>query len=157
MTNKGVTLVEMAIALTIGVILISLSMAYVLVGHGIVTGFTGRYGVVTEADIAVGQIVRTLRFAKGTTVTAAENMLTATIQAGHLNDFLADTEITYARDPATNILTYTKGLATSDLATGITYFYSSWDPSGRILTIRLTAQSDIKKVPVETRVKVLVE
>lgn len=166
MKHKGLTLIELVVAMVVTTI-IALSMVLYFVGENSFRNMMQeRVTLAREARIATNHMTRVLRFAIPDTIDdTIDNQISATIAVGdssnpHLGSITSDTYVEYILNDD-NTLMYTQGIDGTpiEIAEDIIYFDSTFDNPE--LTIQLIAEKTIKgtvkSIPIETTIRVLGE
>ncbi|MCX5667780.1 MAG: prepilin-type N-terminal cleavage/methylation domain-containing protein [Candidatus Omnitrophica bacterium] len=164
MNNRGLTLVELIIAMVIsGIIFLALTCQFVS-ELTFRTMINNQIAATNEASIVMRHMTRVLRYAKPLTIstTTASGYATsimATIDyaaaGSNLPEFTADTVVTYGRK-SDNTFEYSKGGVVDVISNRITAFPATsswWD--GADLTIQITAQQGNKSSSLNTKIHVL--
>ena len=160
MKNRGVTLVELLVAIVIsGVVLLAAGGQFVA-EEQFRFGINDQIAAENEAAIVMRYLTRIFRFAKPPVATAVgwppwSESVSATIEGGHLSDMPDDTVVGFGRikdslpsyDPNTpgvlnvpNTFSYNKGgVNYSIIANNISDFHVVWDSVNRELTFQVTA------------------
>ncbi len=167
MRNKGFSIIELAVVMTISTI-IGLAIAFNFVTVHYLRSMTqDNIALSRETRIAMNHMTRVLRFAKPATIDdTVANQISATIEGvpQHLDFITSDTNIAYTRDTDNNTLEYTQGAEAAVVIAGggerdidITYFQPSWDSTEVELEIKLTAQKESRSVSLLTKIRPLGE
>ena len=172
--KKSFTLVELAITMVLGGILIlTLAVQFVaMVRLGDV--LKNKAEPSREAYIVMAHMTNVMRFAGPSTIsfTSDDNgeLLAATIEGGHIPLISGNTACHYRRDKTTNCLYFLGPAGVEEiLSEYVTYFYAGWgnendkDPikneakARRELTLKLTFTRNGSSLPDETKIKVLAQ
>lgn len=163
MRKKGLTLIELVIAMAIGGIVALAITAHFVSEYRFRSAIQDKVTLAREARIAMNHMARVLRFAKASTVNVTTDPQTgetlainATIEGGHLSFIISDTAVAYALDAGNNLIYTVVGVGADTIATDITVFNGNWG-SPPDLVINLTAQKEYQSIPLQTTIRVLAE
>ncbi|MDD5135861.1 MAG: prepilin-type N-terminal cleavage/methylation domain-containing protein [Candidatus Omnitrophica bacterium] len=164
MPNKGMTFIELIVALVISGFVV-LIMTCLFVSEFVFQNQIADQGAATtEAGMAMHYMARVLRYAvPSSPVTITDNAnvtsVTATIGSGYLDEITSNTAVTFSRiktGGTANNFTYKIGAAAaSTIATGITSFSSSYDSVNKELFLQVTATKNTRSSLLETKVHLL--
>jgi len=162
MENKGLSLIEVILALVIsGIVILAMTCQFIAE-----TRFRGTlkddFATIEEADVAMYSMSRAMRFAYPANITATSGTLNAYIEGGHIQPFNMDdpdtpVEVTYQLNSTTHTVDYTLG-ANSPMALirNVTKFEPEFNSTTNTTTITLTVEKGNKKIPLRTKIKTLI-
>ncbi len=171
MNNRGLTLVELIVAMVIGGIIVFALTCQFVAELTFRAMINDQIAATDEASIAMHHITRVLRYARPLTVvvrstpvtlglTTYTTSITATIDstvAGiSLPEFTADTSVTYGRT-GNNSFEYIRGASAAIVISNRIKAFpvvAAWWVSPN-LTIQLTAEQGNKNSSLDTRIRVL--
>lgn len=171
MAKKGITLIELSIAMTIGGIMVLAMVCQFVAEQRIRAAVNDKISAVNDASIVMHNMTRVLRYAKPDTVATADDWkrysksVSATIEQGHLSDIITDTPVGFGRighddipagdvtdDYPNNSFLYDKAGTFTCVADDITDFDVIWSQAANKLTIKVTARKNGKSCSLQTTI-----
>lgn len=155
MHKRGMTLVELTIAMVLGSILVMVMTVQFVTNLRVTNAVKDRIAISQEASFAINHMNRVLKFARPNPTIGASS-ITANIEGGHLPEFTVQTQVIYAFNSAAKTFSYTVGAGSPVvIARGVSSFVPNFSTATNDFTITLATTKGTQTVTVDTIIHAL--